>query len=201
MDIIDKIGLFLGNISKISPETLFLLTSFSTETILKKHEYFVKEGEISTDVGILVEGIVRSFYVTTDGKEYNKNIFTSPGIIGSYVSLITGQPNRLPQQALTDCVVLKIPLSVIEKHSEQNIEIERLRRRIAEMFFVLKEKRELEMAILEAEERYLIFREEFKGMEQLIPQYHIASYLGISATQLSRIRKKLVRKNYSSLPM
>ncbi len=50
------------------------------------------------------------------------------------------------------------------------------------------------MATLEADERYLIFREEFKGAEQLIPQYHIASYLGISATQLSRIRNKMNRR-------
>ncbi|MBX3255808.1 MAG: Crp/Fnr family transcriptional regulator [Chitinophagaceae bacterium] len=190
---IDKIELFLRNISNLNPETLSLLVSHTTEGELKKHAYFVKEGEVSHEVGFLVQGIVRAFYVTNEGKEYNKTLFVAPDIIGSYVSLITGKPNRLPQQALTDCVVLKIPFSIIEKISENNIGMERLRRKIAERFFVLKEKRELEMAILQAEDRYLIFRNEFKDAEQLIPQYHIASYLGISATQLSRIRNKLSR--------
>ncbi len=46
------------------------------------------------------------------------------------------------------------------------------------------------MALLEAKERYLIFKEEHPGIETLIPQYHVASYLGISPTQLSRIRQK-----------
>ena len=197
---IDKVEIFLNNISHLNPETLSLLVSNTTEIVLKKHEYFVKDNEVSHEVGFLVEGIVRSFFVTNEGKEYNKTLFAAPSIIGSYVSLITGQPNQLPQQALTDCIVLKIPFSFIEKLSENNIEIERLRRKIAEYFFVLKEKRELEMSLLQADERYAIFRNEFKGVEQLIPQYHIASYLGISATQLSRIRNKMTSKP-KSLPM
>jgi CRP-like cAMP-binding protein len=197
---IDKIESFLNDISDLNPDTISLLVSHTTETVLKKHEFFVKDGEVSYEVGFLIQGIVRSYFVTNGGKEYNKNLFAAPSIIGSYVSLITGQPNRLPQQALTDCIVLKIPFSIIEKLSENNIEIERLRRKIAERFFVLKEKRELEMSILQADERYLIFRNEFKGVEQLIPQYHIASYLGISATQLSRIRNKMTPKP-KSLPM
>lgn len=195
MSNINNIASFLNKFGNIHPDTLSLLMSHTSETLLKKNEYFVKEGEVSREVGILVQGMVRSFFVTEEGAEYNKNLFAAPNIIGSYVSLITGQPNRLPQQALTDCVVFTIPFSVIEHLSEKNIEIERLRRKIAEHFFVLKEKREIEMATLQAEERYLIFRDEFKGAEQLIPQYHIASYLGISATQLSRIRNKMSGKS------
>jgi CRP-like cAMP-binding protein len=192
---IATIELLFNKIKNLSPQTLSLLLPYTTEIVLKKHEYFVKEGEVSREVGILVQGIVRSFFLTNEGNEYNKNLFAAPDIIGSYVSLITGEPNRLPQQALTDCIVLKIPFSIIEELSENSIEIERLRRKIAEHFFLLKEKRELEIAILQAEERYAIFREEFKGVEQLIPQYHIASYLGISATQLSRIRRKMSAKS------
>jgi hypothetical protein len=51
-----------------------------------------------------------------------------------------------------------------------------------------KEKREIELVTLEAKERYAIFQQEHPQLEQLIPQYHIASYLGVSPTQLSRIR-------------
>ena len=49
------------------------------------------------------------------------------------------------------------------------------------------------MALMDAGERYLLFRERFSTLEQLIPQYHIASYLSISPTQLSRIRHKLMK--------
>ena len=195
MNSTEEIHGFLNKISRLSSETWSLLVPHITEIELKKNDYFVKQGQISQEIGLLTKGIIRSFYITQDGKEYNKTLFAAPNIVGSYVSLITGQPNRLPQQALTDCLITKIPLSLIEKLSEERIEMERLRRKIAEYFFVLKEKRELEMALLQAEERYLIFREEFPEVEQLIPQYHIASYLGISATQLSRIRKKMSSKS------
>jgi hypothetical protein len=43
--------------------------------------------------------------------------------------------------------------------------------------------------LLDASQRYVLFKKEFPTLEQLIPQFHIASYLGISATQLSRIRR------------
>lgn len=79
----------------------------------------------------------------------------------------------------------------LERLSDNNYELERLRRCIAERFFVGNEKKQLEMALMDATERYLIFKEEHPGLEDLIPQYHIASYLGISPTQLSRIRKNL----------
>jgi hypothetical protein len=68
--------------------------------------------------------------------------------------------------------------------------LERFARKLAESYFVLKEKREIELVLLEAGERYLIFQKEFPGLENRIPQYHIASYLGITPTQLSRIRAK-----------
>jgi len=59
---------------------------------------------------------------------------------------------------------------------------------MAEQFFIQKEKREIELVTLEAKERYQIFQKEHPGLDQQIPQYHIASYLGVSPTQLSRIR-------------
>lgn len=97
----------------------------------------------------------------------------------------------MPQQALSDCTIWRANYDVIERLSENNFELERLRRKIAERFFVGSEKKQLEMALLEAKERYSIFREGHPGFENIIPQYHIASYLGISPTQLSRIRQKL----------
>ncbi|MGE4347904.1 MAG: Crp/Fnr family transcriptional regulator, partial [Flavobacteriaceae bacterium] len=66
-------------------------------------------------------------------------------------------------------------------------------RKLAEQFFVHKEQREVNIVMLDADKRYLIFQQEFPFLEQLIPQYHIASYLGITPTQLSRIRRKLTK--------
>ena len=59
---------------------------------------------------------------------------------------------------------------------------------LAEDFFLQEEKREMSLVILDAQERYALFQEEFPGLEFDIPQYQVASYLGITPVQLSRIR-------------
>lgn len=158
---------------------------------LKKGEYFIRKDQFAKEIAFLETGIVRAYYIDKAGKEYNKTFFSAPAIIGSYASIISKQKNEVAQQALTDCKIWKVPFHQIEKLSEGNFEIERLRRIIAENFFLNNEKKEIEMAMLDADKRYLILQKEYPGIELEIPQYHIASYLGISPTQLSRIRNKL----------
>ena len=145
------------------------------------------------EIAFLESGLVRAYYLNGEGKEYNKTFFSAPGIIGSYASLISKQKNKVAQQALTDCKIWRTSFHHIEAHSKDNIELERLRRIIAEKYFLSNEQKELEMAMLDADKRYLILRETYPGIEQEVPQYHIAAYLGISPTQLSRIRKKISR--------
>ena len=182
---------FFNKINPLSIETINLMKEVFVYDELKKGEEFIKEGEVAKEIAFLESGFVRAYYVTREGKEYNKTFFSAPSIIGSYASLISRQKNAVAQQALTDCKIWKAPFQMIEQLSIGSIEIERLRRMIAENYFLSNEKKEIEMALLDADKRYSILKQEYPGIEMEIPQYHIAAYLGISATQLSRIRKKL----------
>ncbi|HET9434167.1 MAG TPA: Crp/Fnr family transcriptional regulator, partial [Chitinophagaceae bacterium] len=136
-------------------------------------------------------GIVRAYFINQEGQEYNKQFFVGPSSIGGYSSLLTGKPNLIPQQALTDCKIYSCDFNSLTKLYDKHSDLERLARKTAEYYFIEKEKKELEIVLLDATQRYRIFQNEFPTLEQLIPQYHIASYLGISATQLSRIRHQL----------
>lgn len=182
---------FFNSIGPLSGELQELMSEVFVFDELKKGDYFIKKGYCAKEIAFLESGIVRAYYINNDGKEYNKTFFSAPTIIGSYASLISKQKNEVAQQALTDCRIWKASFDKIEKLSDGNIEIERLRRKIAENYFLINEKKEIEMALLDAEERYAILQNEYPGIELQIPQYHIASYLGISATQLSRIRSKI----------
>jgi len=187
----ESIITFFNNFLPLSEKTMSLIGNVFVSDELKKGDYFIKKGQYAREIAFLETGIVRAYYINSSAKEYNKTLFSAPTIIGSYASLISKQKNEVAQQALTDCKIWKAPFSKIEELSEGNYEIERLRRTIAENYFLMNEKKEIEMAMLDAEKRYLILRQEYPGIELKIPQYHIASYLGISATQLSRIRNKL----------
>ena len=167
-----------------------LFASLFSEKQIKKNEYFAIEGEYSSKLAFISAGIVRAFYRNNQGNEYNKTFFSKKGFIGAYSSLITNQENKINLQCLTDCSFLVADFSNIKKLYDTNPKIERLARILAEQFFVSKEKREIEIVMLDATERYEIFQKEHPNLENRIPQYHIASYLGITPTQLSRIRAK-----------
>ena len=182
---------FINSISPIGEETMTELQKSLKPVHLNKNEFFVREGEYADQIGFLRKGIVRAFFLNQEGKEYTKQFFVDSSIIGAYTSLLTKQPNQIAQQALTDCELLVTSFTELEKLYNKYHDMERLGRKIAEFYFIEKEQKEIEMALLEADKRYLMFREKFPAIETIIPQYYIASYLGISPTQLSRIRRKM----------
>jgi CRP-like cAMP-binding protein len=181
---------YLNAISPIQDKTWSRVKDIFSEKALRKGEYFAIEGEKSKQIGFLTSGIIRAFYRNNEGVEYNKHFFIPNNIIGGYSSLVTSTANKIIQQALTDCKLLVGNYAEITKLYDLYPDFERFGRRLAELYFVNKEQREIEIVLLNADERYLIFRRDYPQLEQLIPQYHIASYLGITPTQLSRIRRK-----------
>ncbi|PZU85855.1 MAG: Crp/Fnr family transcriptional regulator [Chryseobacterium sp.] len=185
---------FFNMLTPISKESMKAFSDLFIQKELKKGDYFVTDGEVAKEIAFLEAGIIRAFYRNNLGVEYNKHFFFNPCFIGGYSSLITGLPNQIIQQALTDCSLQVARFSEVEDLYKDYPDIERAARILAELFFVQKEQREIEIVLLDADERYKMFQKDFPHLEQLIPQYHIASYLGVTPTQLSRIRKKIIGK-------
>jgi CRP-like cAMP-binding protein len=185
---------FFNKLTAVSPDSLDKFLALFSPKTLKKNEYFIREGQSAKEIGFLESGIIRAFYRNNEAVEYNKHFFINPCFVGGYASLITGEPNQICQQALTDCILQVAKFSDIRDLYQTCPGIERGARILAEQFFIQKEKREIEIVLLGADKRYQIFKKEFPQLEQQIPQYHIASYLGVSPTQLSRIRRKISGK-------
>ncbi|WP_375577985.1 Crp/Fnr family transcriptional regulator [Marivirga tractuosa] len=184
---------FFNDLTSVSAESWNKFSDLFEPRILKKGDYFISEGKIAKELGFLEDGIIRVFYRNDKGAEYNKHFFVNPCLIGGYSSLITNKPTKINQQALTNCTIRVAKYTDVQALYSTCPDIERASRILAEYYFVQKEQREIEIVLLDAEERYLIFQKQFPKLEQQIPQYHIASYLGITPTQLSRIRKRLSR--------
>jgi CRP-like cAMP-binding protein len=179
---------FFNRVSPLSDDTWDEIEPLFQRRTLAQHEHFVDSNEMASEIAFLESGIVRAYFINREGKEYNKQFFVAPSTIGAYTSLLTGTPNQIPQQAMTDCVIWTLKYDEITSRYDACPDLERLARRIAEHYFLEKEKKELEIVLLNATERYQIFQNEFPGIEQHIAQYHVASYLGITPIQLSRIR-------------
>jgi CRP-like cAMP-binding protein len=185
---------FFNRISPLKEDTWSAVLPLFTETTLARNEYFARENEVARKIAFLESGVVRAFFINQEGQEYNKQFFVGPSSIGAYTSLLTGKPCLISQQALTDCRIWEADYKKLSGLYDQYHDLERLARKIAEYYFLEKEKKELEIVLLDASQRYKIFQNEFPGLEQDITQYHVASYLGISATQLSRIRHSFSTK-------
>ena len=185
---------YFNSISKINESTWDIILPFFSEEKLLKKKYFAKENKTSRKIAFLKTGVVRAFFINQEGKDYNKQFFVGQSIIGAYSSLLTGKANLIAQQALTDCVIYSCDYKSLTTRYDEYPDLERFARKIAEHYFLEKEKKEIEIVLLDASQRYMLFKKEFPGLEQLISQLHIASYLGISATQLSRIRGQFASK-------
>lgn len=186
----NELRTYLNNVIDFTDNEMDVFTSLFFEIELKKNEYFTKEGDIETKLGFVLTGVMRAFVRNNNGNEYNKTFFTNSNFVAAYSSLVTKQRNLINIQSLTDCKVLVADFDKITALYKDYPKIESLSRRFAERKFAIKEKREIELVTIDASERYKIFKEEHPDLENLIPQYYIASYLGITPTQLSRIRAK-----------
>ena len=189
-----NIKTYFNTISRLTEQTWDRVEPLFRKENLIKSQYFIKENEIARKIGFLESGVVRAYFINNEGKEYNKQFFLGQSVIGAYSSLLTAKPNLIAQQALTDCVVYSCNYNDLVELFDTHQDIERLARKISEYYFLEKERKEIEIVLLDASQRYIIFQKEFPTLEQLISQYHIASYLGVSATQLSRIRHRFTIK-------
>lgn len=190
----NPIQLFFNAISPLKESTWEKVLPLFKQETLPKNQFFIRENEVAQQIGFLESGVVRAYFINNEGKEYNKQFFVGQSIIGAYTSLLTGKFNLIAQQALTGCIVHTCNYNALTALFDTHQDLERLVRKIAEHYFLEKERKELEIVLLDASQRYVLFQKEFPTLEQLISQYHIASYLGISATQLSRIRHQFAKK-------
>lgn len=158
---------------------------------LAREEFFARAGEPAVHIGFVATGVLREYYLTADGREYNK-AFVPPGFFtGSLFDLLSAQPSTAFIQALANTVVLRARYADFVALYDRFAIWERFGRITAEQLFVKKARREYEFLTMDAATRYRSLLAQYPGIEELVPQYHIASYLGITPVALSRIRKSL----------
>ncbi|MEO1021584.1 MAG: Crp/Fnr family transcriptional regulator [Bacteroidota bacterium] len=177
----------LGAIEPLSDEAKSSLKNLLFIRRLNRQEYLIREGDTARYANYLADGIVRVYY-SDDRTEYNKTFFTEHTFPTPLTALLTGEPSQLYFQALTPCIMLSFDFQQFKALSGQHRVFEQLVLRILEKEWTKKERHDIRMVTNDAATNYRIFREEYPGLEQKIPQYHVASYLGVTPIQLSRIR-------------
>lgn len=186
--------IFLNSFLDVSEETFSKLTRIATYKKLRPGELIASPGEIPSKIYLLTSGMMRAYLSTEKGKEYNKNFFMPFSFVGALTALIQNKPSALTYEALTDCKVYEVSFLDITQLCKEDINISNLYNRILEQVYMRYEERQLELISMDAKDRYLTLRKKIPEIDELIPQYQIASYLSITPVQLSRIRRKIKKE-------
>jgi len=150
--------------------------------------FFVREGETNGRIGFLEEGYMRSFVLSGDGEEANVRIAQPPELVTGGSAFQT--PSPVSVQAIARSIVYCADWKTISQVASRHSEIKVLLNRYLSLGSLATARIMARLLRLDARERYLLFLKEFPGAIERIHHYHIASYLGITPVQLSRIRKK-----------
>ncbi|PJZ71305.1 Crp/Fnr family transcriptional regulator [Leptospira perolatii] len=158
---------------------------------LRPGEFLVRQGEPASEFAFIISGVVKEFYTTEKGAAFIKT-FCIPGeFTGSYFDLLSKQPSTASIEAVNACELAVAKFVDYFALFDEHPAWERVGRKVAESLFIKKAKREYELLALSPPERYLLFKKNLPQVEKLVPDYMIASYLGITPVALSRIRTRL----------
>lgn len=176
----------------VSDQSLEKLHKLAEVKHLERNEILLPLGKIAKSVYILYQGALIAYFLDNEGNTYHKNIFLEGQWVGSTVSYLTQTPSNFELQAIEESTLLRFNYAKFRQLIFDNNDLMRFYIAYLETNWVVeKEKREVALVMKEAKDRYLALLHQHPGLDQRIPLNYIASHLGITPTQLSRIRKNL----------
>ena len=169
-----------------------ITTSFK-ELKIKKGDHFLKEGEPNLLLGFIVNGLVR-IYITKKGEEQSCIDFSKEGeFITVYESFLQKGISTQSIQAIEDTTLLVINNNDLQNLYQNIPNGDKLGRIVIEKRFIELAKQLLSIYLHNSEQRYLHFVKTYPDLLQRVPQYYIASFVGVKPQSLSRIRKRLAK--------
>ena len=148
----------------------------------------VKQGAVPNKIFLVKQGALRSYYLK-NGNEITTWFTFENEFITSFYSLLTKSPSSEFIESLEDCVLYALSFDVLNELTEKHPPINHLYRRVLEINFIKQEKK-LGEKFGSAGEKYQDLITHYPQILQRVPLGYVASYLDITQSTLSRIRKK-----------
>ena len=176
----------------VDKSSLTQLTALAEIQHFKKGELVLPIGKTSKHIYLLYQGAMVSYYINNEGNAYHKNIFLEGDFVGSTVSALTSTPSKFAIEAIEEATVICFKYDAYKALLKEKADMQLFYIAYLEKNWVIdKEQREIDIVLREATDRYIDFITLHPQIETRIPLHYIASHLGITPTQLSRIRKKI----------
>ena len=184
----------IKNSISLSSEAEKYIYSIAKEKLFSKGEILIREGQTVNKTFFVTQGSLRSFCVDKEGKEHTLQFAIKDWWISDFIAIYKNEPASLTVECISDSAVIEFNAQKLNEIYLQFPEFEAFQRKNLERHVVSLHKRILNQLQLTALERYNLFLEQYPNIEQHVPNYHIASYLGITQQSLSRIRAEIAKK-------
>ena len=192
MDNLQPLLDYINRVVPLTQEEEQKLSSLVSFRKLLKGQYFLQQGDICKFSGFVISGCTKTFYVDEEGQEHVIMFSIEDWWTSDMGSFISQKPADFNVQCLENTQLIQFSYENQQQMMREIPKLERFFRIIIEKAFVASQKRIVRNMSMSAKDRYLIFRKEYPKIEQRIPQYMIASYLGITKEFLSKIKSQLI---------
>jgi len=182
-----KLETYLKAHFKFSEAEIAKILDCFTQEVIPKKDFFLKEGQHCKRIGFIEKGTFIYFQLL-DGEEKVCDFAFEDDWITQYESLLKQTPSEMNIQSLDYSQVLMMDMEKMDVLSEEMPGVNKIRSTMAEQYFTKSNQRATNLTTLDAKGRYVALLEEMPDIHQRVPQYNIASYLGIKPQSLSRIR-------------
>jgi CRP/FNR family transcriptional regulator, anaerobic regulatory protein len=176
--------------SKVSPSEFDYAFQFYRRQRIEKGELLSKEGDVTDTLYFMQKGCI-VFYALIDGEEHVIEFFTESDIFTDFYSYLREVPSRGYLRATEDSIIIGVKKSDFEAILRQSHAFEHFGRKFLEERHLAVLINFQNNAVLTNEERYLRLMHKRPSLFKRVPLYLIASYLGLTAVGLSKIRKRL----------
>jgi CRP-like cAMP-binding protein len=183
---------FLAKYIQLTEEEKNIIIDLAFFTSFKKGTILLKEGQLSKDSYFVVKGCIRCYYIV-DGEEKTTAFYSEAESLTPPCAL-TNKPSEYYISCLEDSVLSAGDAEPDEDFFKKFPKLEKLCRILSEDLHSKSQIAFDNFKISSPEQRYLHLLETRPDLVQRIPQYYLASYLGITPQSLSRMRNRLVKK-------
>jgi CRP-like cAMP-binding protein len=190
----EKLVQFLKASKLVSPEKAEQIAAVFTEKEISKNQFLLKEGKISNEYYFLEKGFMRTFAFDTEGNDVTTNFCSDSQLVFEVSSFFNRTISKENIQAIEDCSGCFITYEQLNNLFHSLPEFRDFGRSVLVKEFSALKTRTLSMITETAEQRYDALLKSKPEIFQHAPLKYIASYLGITDTSLSRIRKEYLKR-------
>jgi len=178
----------------LQKEDLEFLFSISELRKVQSGDVLLKEGDVNSNVHLVLSGLLRSYVINSSGDERTVLISKENMRAASLNSILHNRPSEITIEAIEPSTILIINSKKFQQAISTIENLALLEKQGMRSYLIDATERLHLLTVLSPEERFIRFRDEHPDLIQRVPQMYLASYLGVTTVSLSRIKSRIAKQ-------